>query len=160
MSTPHTATASLAVLVDELVTYLRDQHEPQDESERNAPPAGLARVFDTFSHHLVALTLVARSDDKAVAKEREVTFRHCKSRARTAGLEMSRDEDEALNDYLRDLKPTIQQVSLMLDRLKHDTKAEILGLVAAAHAVVEADGVVRLQEVCYLASLQHALLAF
>src|SRR5262245_65918890 len=124
MTIPHPTRASLAVLVDELVAYLRNQHEPKDESQRDAPPDGLARVFDTFSHHLVALTLVARSDAKVVAKEREVTFQHCRSRARTAGLEMSSEEDEALSDYMRNFKHNIRQVGLLLDCLQHDSQVQ------------------------------------
>jgi len=71
---------------------------------------------------------------------------------------MTADEDTALGEYLRHFRPTMQQLTPMLERLKHDTKAEIAGLIAAAHALVKADGTVSLQEVAYLASLQRALL--
>jgi hypothetical protein len=116
-------------------------------------------VFDTFSHHLVALALLARSDDKVAAQERDVILRHCMTRAQAAGLEMSRDEEDALEHYLRHFLPTLKQLIPALDQLKHDTKADIAGLIAPAHALVEADGAVCLQEVAYLASLQDALLA-
>jgi hypothetical protein len=72
---------------------------------------------------------------------------------------MTAEEEATLSDYLRNFRPTMLQLTPMLERLKHDTKPEIAGLIAAAHALVEADGVVRLQEVTYLASLQHDLLA-
>ena len=159
MTHSHIPRASLAALVDQLVAYLKDQHNPQDGAQPRTLPVGLERMFDTFSHHLVALSLVARSDAKVVAKEREVILRHCASRARIAGLEMTAEEEGTLSDYLRHFRPTMQQLTPMLERLKHDTKVEIAELIAAAHALVEADGVVRLQEVTYLASLQHDLLA-
>jgi len=159
MTQNHTPRASLAVLVDKLVAYLKDQNKPQDGVPPRTAPAGLERVFDVFSHHLIALSLVARADAKVVAKERETIQRYCVNRARNAGFEMSEDEEAALSDYLRHFRPTMQQLTPMLERLKHETKPEIAGLIAAAHALVSADGIVRLQEVTYLASLQHDLLA-
>jgi hypothetical protein len=38
-------------------------------------------VFDSFSHHLVSLALLARSDDKFAAQEPDVIVRHCKIHA-------------------------------------------------------------------------------
>lgn len=160
MTKTHAATRSLAALVDELVIYLRDQHKLQEATHPSpVPPEGLERVYDTFSHHLVALALVARSDDNVAAKEREVILDHCKARAELAGLTMTDDEEAALDHYLRHFLPTLKQLIPTLDRLKHDSRAEIADLIAAAHTLVEADGTVRLQEVAYLASLQDALLA-
>jgi tellurite resistance protein len=150
----------LAALVEDLVTYLRDQHKLQETTHPHLPPPeGLKRVFDTYGHHLVALALVARSDDKVAAQEREVIFRHCKARALLAGLDMTADEEVALKEHLRHFLPALKQLTPALDRLKHDTKAEIAGLIAAAHALVKADGAVRLREVAYLASLGDTLAA-
>lgn len=157
MTQTHAATRSLAALVEELVIYLRDQQLQETIHPHPPPPHGLERVFDTFSHHLVALVLVARSDARIAAQERDVILRHCKSCATLAGLEMTVEEEQALEDYLRHIPHTLQQLSPALDWLKHDTKAEIAGLIAAAHELVRADGTVGLQEVAYLASLQHAL---
>jgi hypothetical protein len=160
MTQTHVAPPNLAALVDELVIYLRDQHKLQETTHPHPlPPEGLERVFDTFGHHLVALALVARSDDKVAVQEREVILLHCKSRALSAGLEMKPDEEDALEEYLRRFLPTLKQLIPALDGLKRDTKPEIAGLIAAAHALVEADGTVRLREVAYLASLQDALLS-
>ena len=125
MTQSHTPRASLAALVDQLVAYLKDQHKPQEGVQARTLPVGLERMFDTFSHHLVALSLVARSDAKVVAREREVILRHCASRARIAGFEMNEDEEAALSDYLLHFRPTMQQLTPMLERLKHDTKPEI-----------------------------------
>jgi len=147
-------------LVDELVVYLRDQHKLQETTHPHpTAPEGFEWVFDSFSHHLVALALLARSDDKVAVQEREVILRHCKIRALAAGLEMTPDEDDALEHYLRHFLPTLKQLIPALDQLKYDAKADIAGLISAAHALVEADGTVRLQEVAYLASLQDALLS-
>lgn len=159
MTHSYTPRRSLAVLVDDLIAYLKDQNSPQEGSHPGVPPAGLERVFDSFGHHLVALTLVARSDAKVVAKERESIVRYCASRARRTGREMTAEEEAALSEHLRHFRPTMMHLTPMLERLKHDTKSEIASLIGAAHALVEADGVVRLQEVTYLASLRHDLRA-
>jgi len=155
---PHTHATSLATLVDGLVAYLKDRAGTH-ASPSDSRPDGLARVFDSFGHHLIALMLVARSDDDVAAKERDVIQRHCIARARNAGIDTTDDEEAALKNLLRHFRPTMQHVTLMLEGLKHDTKDDIAGLVAAAHAVVQADGAVRFQEMAYLASLQHDLLA-
>jgi hypothetical protein len=71
---------TLAALVDDLVIYLRDQHKLQETTPPHPlPPEGLERVFNAFGHHLVALALVARSDDKVAIQEREVILLHPRS---------------------------------------------------------------------------------
>jgi hypothetical protein len=70
---------------------------------------------------------------------------------------MTPDEEDASEDCLRHFLPTLKQLIPALDRLKCDAKADIAGLISAAHALVEADGTVRMQEVAYFASLQDAL---
>jgi len=158
MTQTHVAPPTLAALVDDLVTYLRGQHTLQETTHPHPlPPEGLERVFDAFGHHLVALAVVARSDDKVASEERDVILHHCKSRALSVKLELTPGEEQMLEDYLRHFLPTLKQLIPTLGQLKHDTKAEIAGLIAAAHALVEADVAVRLQEAAYLASLQDAL---
>jgi hypothetical protein len=73
---------------------------------------------------------MARSDDRVAVQEREVILRHCKSRALLAGIEMT-PEEQVLEEYLRYFLPTLKQLMPTLDQLKHDTKTEIAGLIAA-----------------------------
>jgi hypothetical protein len=68
---------------------------------------------------------------------------------------MTPDEKAALHDYLRDFQPALMDLIPALERLKHDTKDEIAGLMSAALAVVEADRVTRLQEALFLISLMQ-----
>jgi hypothetical protein len=70
-----------------------------------------------------------------------------------------RPKEDAFEDYVRHFLATLKQLIPALDQLKYDSKADIAGLTSAAHALVEADGAVRMQEVAYLASLQDALLS-
>jgi hypothetical protein len=156
---PHTSDTSLQILIDRLVAFLQEQQKQPKTSLSIPSPDGLGRVFDTFSHHLVALMLVARSDDKVVERERAAILEHCADRARKAGLEMTAAERNALHEYLRHFHPAEMLLGPAMAQLKRDRKDDIAALVAAAHRVVEADGVVRLQEASYLLSLQHDLIA-
>jgi len=151
---------NLAILVDGLVAYLQERRNRHASPPASTVPQNLARVFDAFGDHLVALMLVARSDDDVASSEREVILRYCETRARSKGLELTPEESDALEVYLRRFRPSLPQtISAIeaIERLKHAPQDEIASFIAAARAVVEADGVVRLQEALYLADLQRDL---
>ena len=150
---------SLAILVAGLAEFLREQQKLQNTIVPGPFPDVVARVFEMSGHHIVALVLVAQSDDEVVATERQTIVRHCAVRAQKAGLELSAMESDALYDYLRGFRPNLLQFISAMEPLKHDTKDEIADLIAASREVVEADGVVRLQEALYLTSLERDLLA-
>jgi hypothetical protein len=150
---------NLAILVTGLAEFLREQQKLQNPILPAPFPDELARVFEMSGHHIVALVLVAQSDDEFVATERHAIVRHCAARALKAGLELSAMESDALDDYLRGFLPNLTQFISAVERLKQDTKDEIAELIAASLQVVEADGVVRMQEALYLTSLEHDLRA-
>ncbi|MEA2824994.1 MAG: hypothetical protein QOF03_1476 [Alphaproteobacteria bacterium] len=105
----------------------------------------------------MALVLVARSDDEVVATERQAILRHCVDRAQKAGLKLSSAERASLYDCLRYFRPNLMQFISAMEQLKQDTKDEAAALIAAAREVVEADGIVRLQEALYITMLQRDL---
>jgi hypothetical protein len=151
--------ANLAILVDGLVAFLHGQHKLQNKTVPGPFPDELARVFAMSGHHIVALMLAAQSDDELVATERQAILRHCADRAERAGEELSPAERASLYDYLREFRPNLTQFISVMEQLKKDSKEEIARLIAAAREVVEADGVVRLQEALYITTLQRYLLA-
>src|SRR5262245_52897404 len=102
---PAASPASLAALVEDLVAFLRDQGKKVPEPR--IPPEGLERSFDTFGHHWFALMLVARSDSEVATEERERILDYCRSRARSAGLEMTTEEEMALRHHLTHFRPTL-----------------------------------------------------
>jgi len=160
MSHAKTSHSDLGILVEGLVAFLRNRHKEKTPSAPHPVPDQLARVFATFADHLVALILVARSDDKVVDEEREVILRYCVEHARKRGFELTLEEKAALDHYLRRFKPSMPQMIAAMEaveRLKHGTKDEVAELIGGARAVIEADGVVRLQEALYLDELQHNL---
>ncbi|HMI95735.1 MAG TPA: hypothetical protein VK479_04435 [Micropepsaceae bacterium] len=148
---------NLAVLVDGLVAFLQEQQKLQKSVLPGPFPDELAQMFEVSGHHIVALLLVARSDDKVVATERQAILRHCVDRAQKAGQEVSPTERASLYDYLWHFRPNLMQLVSATEQLKRDTKDEIVELIATAREVVEADGIVRLQEALYLTSLQRDL---
>jgi hypothetical protein len=125
MTRTNPADASLAILVAGLAEFLREQQKLRSPILPGPFPDELARVFEVSGHHIVALMLVARSDDEVVATERQTIVRHCADRAQKAGLESSSTEKAALYDYLRHFRPTLMQLIFAVERLKHDTKGEI-----------------------------------
>jgi anti-anti-sigma factor len=151
--------ASLSTLVGGLVAFLDEQRNRPKTVPARAVPDALTRAFGTCAQHLVILMLVARSDGKVAAEERDVIVRYCAERARRQGTQFDAEEKQALDDYLRGFHPTLTEITSAVEGLRHATIADIAGLISAARAVVEADGVVRLPEAMYLGSLERELIA-
>ena len=93
-----------------------------------------------FGHHILLLTLLSRSDGEAVIQEREVILHHCLEQAHNSGEPATASEAAELGDYLRDLRPTTAQLGPSIRRLEHGTKEEVIAVVTAAIALVDADG--------------------
>jgi tellurite resistance protein len=115
------------------------------------------RLREQFGHHIVLLTLLSRSDGQAVIQEREAILRHCLEEARKAGAPATASEAAELGDYLHDLRPTTAQLGPSIRRLEDGTKEEVLAVVAAAIAVVDADGARRPREMEFLTDLKREL---
>ena len=134
---------------------------------RRLGSGGMADVWLAEDAHLqrqVALKVLHRR----FAQDREFVERFRREAESAAGLQHPNivsvfDRGEFEGTYYIAMQyvegPTLKQLIPALDQLKYDAKADIAGLISAAHALVEADGTVRLQEVAYLASLQDALLS-
>ncbi|HEX3487068.1 MAG TPA: hypothetical protein VHT51_18580 [Micropepsaceae bacterium] len=151
------AATDLSFLVERLANFLRRQPAVERFQLDGAYPAALSRVFPLIGHHLIALMLVARADYNIVAAEREIVLRYCIERAKKAGQELTAQEEAALSDYLEAFEPPFSELEPALERLRHDTKEDIRALIEAAHAVVDADHHIRMDEVAVLISLRRDL---
>jgi len=149
----------LPTLVQRLTIFLRGQPYLEPTAPIAATPEDLAHVLDALGHHIVALTLVARSDDNIQAQERRVIFRYCVQRAAKLGHPLSDGEKQALQEYLEDFYPTLAMLEDALERLKFDSKAELDELLEGAHDVIAADHIYRIDEVSFLLSLRNDLAA-
>jgi tellurite resistance protein len=149
---------SLGLLVGRFANFVSEQPAaPEPMGPADSFPSDLMRSRDAFGHHVVPLLLLARCDGESCPEEREVILNHCLARAKLSGLELSLNELAALSDYLRDFRPSHAQLRPALKRLEHDSKDDIIALVAAAQGVVDADGLRRAQEVKFLEQLAHDL---
>jgi len=150
---------SLGLLVGRFAAFLNEQPATFFDSTPSeaAFPRDLERLREQFGHHIVLLTLLSRSDGEAVMLEREVILHHCLEQAHTAGEPATASEAAELGDYLRDLRPTTAQLGPSIRRLERGTKEEVIAVVAAAIAVVDADGARRPREIEFLTDLRREL---
>jgi tellurite resistance protein len=150
---------SLGLLVGRFGAFLNEQPATFFDSTPSeaAFPRDLERLREQFGHHIVLLTLLSRSDGPAVIQEREAILRHCLEEARKAGAPATASEAAELGDYLHDLRPTTAQLGPSIRRLEDGTKEEVLAVVAAAIAVVDADGARRPREMEFLTDLKREL---
>jgi hypothetical protein len=150
---------SLGLLVGRFGAFLNEQPATFFDSTPSeaAFPRDLERLREQFGHHIVLLTLLSRSDGQAAMQEREAILRHCLEEARKAGAPATAAEAAELGDYLRDLRPTTAQLDPSIRRLEDGTKDEVLAVVAAAIAVVDADGARRPREMEFLTDLKREL---
>lgn len=117
----------------------------------------LNRLREEFGHHILLLSLLARSDGEAACLERQLILQHCLDEASNAGVPATAAEAAELGDYLRDLKPAMTEFLPAIGRLENGSKAEVMALVATARAIVDADGERRPREVQFLADLTREL---
>ena len=149
---------SLGLLVGRFGDFLREQPVvPTEIGPEHNFPMQLERLRGQFGHDMILLTMLSRADGEAAPQERQVIFEFCLERARKAGTPATAMEAAELGDYLRDLRPTMAQFDPAIRRLEECGKDEVLALVAAAKAVVDADGARRAQEAEFLADLSREL---
>ena len=150
---------SLGLLVGRLAAFLNEQPATFFDSTPSeaAFPGDLERLREMFGHHIVLLTLLSRSDGEAVIQEREVILHHCLEQAHNSGQPATASEAAELGDYLHDLRPTTAQLGPSIRRLERGTKEEVIAVVTAAIALVDADGARRPREVEFLADLKREL---
>jgi hypothetical protein len=149
---------SLGLLVGRFGNFLREQPVvPTEVAPEPAFPDQLARLREQFGHHIILLTMLSRADGEAAQQERQVILAFCLDQARKAGEPATAKEAAELGDYLRDLRPTMAQFDPAIRRLEESGKDDVVALVAAAKAVVDADGARRAREVEFLADLSREL---
>ena len=98
-------------------------------------PPQLAELREKFGHHIVLLSLLARSDGDFADSERIVIIEHCVA---LAGLDAK--GRTALKDYLRTYQPALTQLDPALKRLEADEPNNIKMLVDSAERLIRADG--------------------
>lgn len=132
---------SVDAVVARMGDFLRERAAP-DEAAAEAEggfSANLGRIRGEMNHFLIPLVLLAHADGESVAKEHEVIAGYCLQRLEIEGITVTPEERAAFLAYIRSYKPTRMQLAFAVKKLAAEPKADLLGLVAAAKAVVEAD---------------------
>jgi uncharacterized membrane protein YebE (DUF533 family) len=149
---------SLGLLVGRFGSFVRETHVPQADSTPLPPfPDSLNHLREAVGHHLIPLVLIARSDGDFEQREREVIVTHCVTFARSRGLELDGAGTIEFVEYIESYRPNLVQLDPALTRLERGSHDEMVALVAAARAVIEADGVVRPEETRFLDQLNEEL---
>ncbi len=150
---------SLGLLVGRFGTFVKETRVSVVEDDKpEAPyPDELNHLREAVGHHLIPLMLLARSDGDFAPREQDVIVAYCVTLARRQGLEVSGSDALVLNDYIAGYRPTLMQLDPALARLARGSHEEVAELVAAARAVVEADGVTRPEEATFLCQLGEDL---
>jgi hypothetical protein len=149
---------SLGILVGRFGTFVREQHDAMPTPVAEKPfPDDLVHLRETVGHHLIPLTILARADGDYADVEQEAIVSHCLSLVRAAGLNADDAHAMMLKEYICDYRPARTQLDLALHRLARGTPDEVAALLAAAQAVVDADGQRRAEEVKLLDELLEEL---
>jgi tellurite resistance protein len=151
---------SFGLLVGRFGTFVRESHTAMEAGEAAPPfPDQLNQVRHAIAHHLIPLALLARCDGEFAPEERNVIVTHCVSVAGRRGIDMDAARTALLVEYVSEYRPTLMQLDPALSRLAESTHSELLELVEAAHAVVDADGMTRDAEKRFLITLGEELRA-
>jgi tellurite resistance protein len=101
--------------------------------------------------------LIARSDGEFEQRERDAIVTHCVTFARSRGLELDGTGTIEFVEYVENYRPHLMQLDPALKRLEHGSHEEMAALIAAARAVIEADGIIRPEETRFLDQLNEEL---
>lgn len=148
---------ALGALIDHFGQFVRERHDPLPAAPAPAEfPPELAELHRNFGHHVILLGLLARSDGEFAPAERNIIVGHCLQLAVRAGP-VSEETREALDAYVGCFRPSLVQLDPALHRLRHDPPGDVAALIAAAQALIAADGVARPEEARFLEGLKAGL---
>jgi hypothetical protein len=150
---------SLGLLVGRFGTFVRETHGAIVVSDEPALPFPdeLNHLRHAIAHHLIPLTLLARCDGDFARQERNVIVAYCATVAGRKGIAMDEPHTSLLTQYVAGFRPSLMQLDRALALLAESSRAELLELVEAARAVVDADGIARDEEKRFLATLGEEL---
>jgi tellurite resistance protein len=133
---------SLGLLVGRFGQFVREQHEaPVQDAGPEVPfPLEIVRLREAVSHHVIPLALLARADGDFAQSERQAILDHCLALLRQNGTPANDADRAALEDYITDLRPSLMQLEPALKRLEREPPETVAAMLAAATAVMEADG--------------------
>lgn len=132
---------SLGILVGRFGQFVRDYNEDAPPVQAPEPDFALPQdVRETISHHIIPLVLLARADGNEDSGEQKAICDHAIAILAKAGKTISDAQADALKAYIANLRPSLMQLDPALRKLEKETPDAMIALLAAARAVVMADG--------------------
>jgi tellurite resistance protein len=132
---------SYGSLVQRFGSFVRERHESYSDSVAPSPfPDALQAEREIISHHLIVLSLLARSDGEFADSEQRAIVAHCLSLLERIGVKPSASDRATLENYVAVFRPSLIQLDPALKRLEKDSPLAIASLLCAARKVMEADG--------------------
>jgi tellurite resistance protein len=149
----------LGVLVEQFGMFVRERYDaPLDVIPLDDPfPDDLTGLHKSFGHHIIPLALLSRTDGTCCEEERKAIVTHCVTLSRQIGPGATEAEEAALAEYVAAFRPSLVQLDPALRRLEREPADHVAAFLAAARAVVEADGIVRPEERKFLDDLACAI---
>lgn len=120
-------------------------------------PVSLVRIRPHFTHHMMVLAHLGRSDGDFCLDEQGIVLDHCLKLASDGGASVSESEERALRRYLKTLKPKKLFLTRAMRALESDTPERIMALLTAADWVINADGLRHRDEQSFFRLLQMQL---
>jgi hypothetical protein len=149
---------SYGVLVDRFGEFVRERHTAVPHAVAPTPfPETLQAEREIIAHHLIPLTLLARTDGDYAASEQHVIVEHCLTLLERIGVKPSAADRAALENYVAAYRPNLMQLDPALRRLEKDSSGSIAALLCAARKVMDADGKIDPAEIKLLDDLRAEL---
>ncbi|HEY2033490.1 MAG TPA: TerB family tellurite resistance protein [Rhizomicrobium sp.] len=132
---------SFGILVGRFGQFVREYNDTPVSVEMAEPAFPLDQdVREAIAHHLIPLALLARSDGDEADSEIAAIHEHLIVVLTNAGKSMSDDHKTVLKSYIAEYRPSLAQLDPALRRLEKENADTMIALLAAARAVVMADG--------------------
>lgn len=146
------------VLVGRFGDLVRARHEGIPDAIAPSPfPDALQAEREIISHHLIVLSLLARTDGDFADSEQRVIVAHCLSLLERIGVKPSASDRATLENYVAVFRPSLIQLDPALRRLEKDSSGSISALLCAARKVIDADGRMAPEEMKLLDELRVEL---
>ncbi len=148
---------TLGILVRQFGMFVTERHDPPAVMDDPPPTfsSHLAGLHHDYTHHIIPLSLLSRADGDFAEIEQTVIVEHCLALSKAAGRAASDAERMALAKYVGCFRPSLLQLDPALHRLEQESHENLMALLAAALAVIEADGVTKPEEARFLANLKQ-----
>ena len=149
---------SLGLLVGRFGTFVRGNCAVPVEagpSTEASCPEDIEHLRAFVAHHLIPLMLLSKVDGSSVPAEQKIIVDHCLALAKRHDILVSDTGRAAFAAYVSDYRPSLMQLDPALGLLERDSLEDLADLLAAASAVISADGLIEPAELRLLDEIKQ-----